>query len=64
VSVGADHEIEQVDQPIGGVEAVIGLDVGAEDLQQLVAIGVQLIDAVLILGPADEVLLAGVADDV
>ena len=64
VTVGVDHEIEQADQPVEALQPRIDLRMLAEDPQQLVLVGKQLTDAVVVLSPADEVLLAGVADDV
>ncbi len=64
VSVHERDQVEEVDQPVDRVQVVVGLSVLAEDPQQPVAVGQQLPLRVLVLGPADEVLLAGVADDV
>ena len=63
-AVGVDDQVEQLDHPVDRVQGVVGLDVLAEDREQLAPVREQLAGAVAVLRPADEVLLAGVADDV
>ena len=65
VPVGEGDEVEQVLQPVGRVQVVVGLRVWCRRSCSSVSwLAIRLPDAVLVLGPADEVLLARVADEV
>ena len=62
--VGVEDQVEEVEDLIGRLQALVQRRVLPEDPQQLVLLGQQLGDAELVLRPADEVLLAGLAHDV